>query len=267
MTNFIKREAAAIGATAALMFALLMITVGYASALVATTLDPGNSGADVSELQAFLKLDAAVYPEGLVTGFYGPLTTAAVQRFQCKYAIVCSGSVATTGYGRVGPITLAKVQSLQGGVSLPPTGFPPAGAGDDISAPILSAPTVTITSTSAVIHWTTSEMARSRVMYSTVAPTLSPAALATMPSVADASFDTSSDVTLTGLSPNTTYYYVLESVDASGNLQWGIGYSFRTSVAGSTSAVASTPSGTSGGTSGGTSSGTTGTTGTGGTGY
>jgi len=34
---------------------------------------------------------------------------------------------------------------------------------------------------------------------------------------------------MTGLNPSTTYYYVLESIDASGNLQWGFGHSFTTS--------------------------------------
>src|SRR5438132_1711458 len=100
--------------------AILIVGVTTVKAAVVQTLDPGASGAQVSELQSFLATDSSIYPEGLVTGFYGPLTTAAVERFQCKYNIVCDGTSASTGYGRVGPMTLAKIESLQGSsASLP----------------------------------------------------------------------------------------------------------------------------------------------------
>lgn len=41
------------------------------------------------------------------TNFFGSLTRAAVQRFQCAKGIVCEGNEATTGYGNVGPRTRA----------------------------------------------------------------------------------------------------------------------------------------------------------------
>ena len=197
---------------------------------ISTTMSPGDSGADVSALQTFLAADVSVYPEGLVTGYYGSLTTAAVQRYQCKYGIVCTGDVASTGYGRVGPMTLAKIQMQQGsgsgGVNNPPVSFP--STGDDLNAPALGASTVAVTSNSATIHWTTNEPARSSVLYSTVSPALSPEAFASMPRVSDTTVDFSSDAVITGLSANTRYYYVLESIDASGNIQYGIGNSFTT---------------------------------------
>jgi len=196
---------------------LLLASVGRAEALVTTTLEEGDSGANVTELQTFLRSDTAVYPEGLVTGYYGSLTVSAVERFQCKYNIVCSGDAASTGYGRVGPMTLAKVQSLQGSGTT--TG------GSDLSAPILSKPVVATTSTSATVQWSTNEPATSRVMYGTTWPFL----FASAPSVmASSGYSTNASATIAGLSPNTTYFYVLESVDSSGNLQWGIGNSFRT---------------------------------------
>ena len=75
---------------------------------------PGTTSAAVTALQKFLARDRAIYPEGKVTGYYGPLTTAAVQRLQVKYNIVSSGTPATTGYGRVGPKTLELIKSLCG---------------------------------------------------------------------------------------------------------------------------------------------------------
>ncbi|RJQ34044.1 hypothetical protein C4556_03355 [Candidatus Parcubacteria bacterium] len=218
MNNLLRHhEIAFIGAFVALLGALMFVGTTSTNALVTSTLSPGASGSQVSELQTFLATDATIYPEGLVTGYYGSLTTAAVQRLQCRESIVCSGSVGTTGYGRVGPITLARIQVLQGSVGGPVIG-------GDVSAPILSRPTVATTSTTASIHWTTNEPAFSRVMYATTWPFLFTAAAST----ADVSMDMSSDVTLTGLQPNTLYFFALQSADVSGNLQWGIGHSFRT---------------------------------------
>ena len=73
------------------------------------TLKKGLRGSDVSALQELLKTDPTIYPEGSVTGYYGVLTVAAVQRFQTKYSI---GHYATPGYGGVGPLTLAKLNEV-----------------------------------------------------------------------------------------------------------------------------------------------------------
>jgi len=71
------------------------------------TLKRGSSGADVTRLQQFLAQDKSIYPEGSITGTYGPLTETAVKRFQVKNGIVSSGTPGTTGYGAVGPRTAA----------------------------------------------------------------------------------------------------------------------------------------------------------------
>jgi peptidoglycan hydrolase-like protein with peptidoglycan-binding domain len=161
-----------------------------------------------------------VYPEGIISGFYGPLTTAAVQRFQCKYGIVCTGSVTTTGYGRVGPATLAKIQSLE---SQTP-GVPNTGGTLDESAPIMTPETLTVSSTTAVIRWTTNEPALNSVLYASVWPFY----LGTAPS-ATSGIGMNANVVLTGLVPNHTYRYVRQSVDMAGNVQYGFGGSFTTS--------------------------------------
>ena len=69
----------------------------------------GSQGADVTSLQRFLASDSAVYPEGTVSGYFGPKTLAAVKRFQEKYGIAKKGDV---GYGVLGPKTRAKVKEL-----------------------------------------------------------------------------------------------------------------------------------------------------------
>lgn len=76
------------------------------------TLRYGMTDDDVKRLQELLASDSEIYPEGIISGWFGQLTRKAVQRFQCKYDIVCSGDEKTTGYGLVGPKTRVKLQEV-----------------------------------------------------------------------------------------------------------------------------------------------------------
>lgn len=76
-----------------------------------------KTGGDVTRLQTFLAQDVSVYPEGMVTGYFGALTEAAVKRWQAKYGVVSSGSAASTGYGFVGPKTRAAMATNCGSAS------------------------------------------------------------------------------------------------------------------------------------------------------
>lgn len=67
----------------------------------------GFSNPEVARLQAVLAANGILYPQGLVTGYYGILTETAVRRFQSKYGI--------PSVGVVGPITRAKLNFLVGG--------------------------------------------------------------------------------------------------------------------------------------------------------
>ena len=60
-----------------------------------TILGPGSSGDQVSLLQAILAKNPALYPSGIVSGYFGSLTEAAVRNFQNKYGIDPSGTVGT----------------------------------------------------------------------------------------------------------------------------------------------------------------------------
>lgn len=93
-------------------FALLSILVLSPSMTIAQAsnqqlsrqLSQGISGEDVRLLQTFLASDPSVYPEGLVTGYFGQLTTNAVRNFQERQGF--------ESVGRVGPKTLSKVNEL-----------------------------------------------------------------------------------------------------------------------------------------------------------
>lgn len=62
-------------------------------AVFTTDLARGSEGNEVKELQQLLKGYGDIYPEGLVTGIYGPLTEAAVKRLQKENGISETGTV------------------------------------------------------------------------------------------------------------------------------------------------------------------------------
>jgi len=76
----------------------------------------GMQGDEVRCLQDFLKSQGAeIYPEGLVTGYFGNLTKAAVIKFQEKYTDECLSSWGlVNGTGFVGTTTREKLNSLLG---------------------------------------------------------------------------------------------------------------------------------------------------------
>jgi len=76
------------------------------------TLGRDDTGEDVANLQIFLARDRSIYPEGVITGYFGPATERAVQRWQAEQNIVSSGAPGSTGYGLVGSRTRAALQQM-----------------------------------------------------------------------------------------------------------------------------------------------------------
>jgi len=190
------------------------------TATISTSLDIGSRGANVITLQTFLASDSTLYPEGLVTGYYGPLTAAAVQRFQCRQAIVCSGTAATTGYGRVGPRTRAALNVAFGG-------------GIDVFAPRITNLVVSTTTNGATLTWFTNESARGTVYFSSSPLPIFEGSASTGAVVGgqvmiEPSVGFSHSLALSGLASNTLYFYAVKSEDASGNVQLTWPSTFRT---------------------------------------
>jgi peptidoglycan hydrolase-like protein with peptidoglycan-binding domain len=225
----------------------------------------GMTSEDVKLLQVVLAADPAIYPEGRVTGYYGKLTAQAVKRFQKSHgldqvgnvgpktlekinealrknpvakeknngeehcAIVPPGHLIAPGWlrkqGGVKPIVPA-CQTLPPGIAkklgqastTPPTSTP------DVVAPVISQVSSTgITYAAAHITWTTNESANSKVWYGTTSPVGT-----SSPSASAGALVVNHDLMLTGLTANTTYYYVVESVDAAGNKATAAQQSFVT---------------------------------------
>jgi hypothetical protein len=75
------------------------------------TFKVGSKGVGVTALQILLATDPSVYPEGTVSGLFGPKTLKAVKRFQVKYGLSGPGK---SGYGTIGQKTKAKLLQLYG---------------------------------------------------------------------------------------------------------------------------------------------------------
>ncbi len=196
-----------IGAGLALAAAIAITAPSFASAAVLyRSLDVGSTGSDVTALQSFLAQDVNLYPSGRVTGYYGTLTRAAVTNFQVRNGI--------SAVGRVGPITLAALNAqMDGGVTY----------GADVSAPIISRPSVTANNSSMTIAWNTDEAARGIVYYSTSPIVVNEnmgmiSPVGAMSASSDSNYKTSQNVVITNLTRDTSYYYMIMSTDATGNV-------------------------------------------------
>ncbi|MBI2612370.1 fibronectin type III domain-containing protein [Candidatus Kaiserbacteria bacterium] len=219
-----------VGLTAGIVLLALILLWAFTASAQTTVftqqMSVGSRGAQVSELQSFLATKTSHYPEGLVTGYFGVLTQAAVQRFQCAEEIVCSGTPLSTGYGRVGPMTLVQLNLRAGGS---------VGAGIDFSGPFIFATAVATSPNAATVNFSTNEPASSKVYYSSLPITFSEAAgLGFAPIVTgtgvttDTSLRSAHSVMLSGLASSTTYFYVVQATDASGNLSLTWPATFRT---------------------------------------
>jgi len=206
-----------------LVFSLIGIQSAYAA--FTNQLDLGDRGPRVTELQVYLATNASIYPEGLVTGYFGQLTKAAVERFQATQGIISHGTPLTTGYGRVGPLTLARLNAQ---ITI-----------GDTRAPTITRINTSSGNTSATINWTTSEPALSKVYYSTFPIKISNVFDATGISSGEpivtgtlASYDgikrSSQSMNIQGLEEDTSYYYLVVVSDSSSNISITSPAFFRT---------------------------------------
>lgn len=192
----------------------------YAYTTITSQLDQGERNADVTSLQTLFADNASIYPEALITGYFGSLTKAAVLRFQALYGI--------DQVGRVGPITRDKINSI-----ITTGGWTTA----DISGPAFYNVTRSQTNTSATFTFITNENTNARVVYNTSPLMFNEGdinsngfgAIGGLSTNSYNSMATSHTVTLTNLQPNTTYYYTVIATDATGNVSViGPNNNFRT---------------------------------------
>lgn len=112
-----------------LAFAVLFVGSATSAQTFTVYLYKGLSHSQVSDLQAFLKQFPDIYPEGIVSGYFGSLTERAVKSFQQKYGV--------SAVGTVGPLTRAKLNELSTAATAPVAVPAPAPTAEPapISAP------------------------------------------------------------------------------------------------------------------------------------
>ncbi|MFA6430189.1 MAG: peptidoglycan-binding protein [Candidatus Paceibacterota bacterium] len=201
----------------AILLLVSFFTAQTVSAAITSQLGLGSKGSQVTELQQFLATNNSIYPQGIVSGYYGALTKDAVTQFQVNYGI--------SQVGTVGPITASKINDIM-----------LSGFGLDINAPSISNINIQSGRNSATISWSTNESARGQLYYD-----------ATMIQSNESSFrgdqayvsgvlapnnsgvSYSQSITIQNLQPNTVYYYLIRAVDNSGNITLVLPRAFQTS--------------------------------------
>lgn len=78
------------------------------AARIIGALRKGSRGGEVTLLQKILASDAAIYPEGTISGFFGPATEAAVKKFQAKHGMDTVGFVGPGTRKKLNEIALEK---------------------------------------------------------------------------------------------------------------------------------------------------------------
>lgn len=66
---------------------------GEINAVLKENITEGTNDADVKRIQEILATDSTIYPEGKVTGYFGPLTKEAIKRFQGRHELEVTGTV------------------------------------------------------------------------------------------------------------------------------------------------------------------------------
>ncbi len=203
--NFLKETNRFLVGAALATVALVLVSLPSTThaQTLSRQLDVGMSGGDVSALQTFLAQDKTIYPQGLVTGYFGFLTKSAVSNFQSRNGI--------DSVGRVGPITLAALNLQM-----------PNGMSNNSAAPVISSVGISASRNAAMVNWNTSELSKGVVYYST-SPLVTyerenSVDVSGSVAMTDSNFRASQSVSLQGLQTLTTYYYMIYTTDQSGNV-------------------------------------------------
>lgn len=206
------------------MFSFALVLLAAPSITRADTLyrqlSTGMSGADVTALQTFLAQDRTIYPQGLITGYYGYLTQSAVSNFQSRNGIATAG--------RVGPATLPVLNLQMNNGMNNNSGVGVTGG----AAPSIMNVSINSSRNNASVSWVTNEYAKGMVYYSTspliTYERVNSVDVSGSTAQSDSNMRTSQNVSLQGLQSDTTYYYLIYTTDEQGNVSVTWPASFQT---------------------------------------
>lgn len=209
--------------------ALAQISLPKTSAILefSRSLSLGIRGNDVRALQEFLAKDPKIYPNGLITGFFGPQTREAVKKWQRKNGL--------PAVGVVGPKTIAKLKETTR-VMIPETTAAPTPQPNPESTATTSVPTVpddtvppqvtldlrAAAPTNIYIEFNPSEEVIAVYEYGLTTN------YGLIREVWNQYFSSPTGIYLEDLTPATTYHVRAKVTDRTGNIGYSANYTFTT---------------------------------------
>ena len=201
MTNSILKKIVGVATLAILISAPVSV---FAADALTRPLHTGVSGADVGTLQTYMATDSTMYPQGIVSNYFGTLTKKAVAIFQGRNGL--------TADGYIGSASLPIFNAAIAGTSTNST---------DVDRTIISNVSLAVARNSVVVNWNTNESTKGVVYYSTSPLSLGSddyVQISGNTAMTDTNLRTSQAVSVQNLQTNTTYYYTVVSTDQAGNL-------------------------------------------------
>ena len=175
-------------------------------------------GSDVSSLKSFLAQDNTIYPQGLVTGYFGGLTKSAVSNFQARNGL--------PAVGRVGPATLPVINAqMAAGMN--------NGGVTTVQAPSISTVNVAVNGNVPTITWSTNVLTKGVVFYSAsplvTYERVNSVDISGSSIMTDTNFRSNQSIAIPNLLNNTVYYFMIYTTDQNGNVSVTAPSTFKTS--------------------------------------
>ena len=192
------------------------------------SLSLGARGNDVRYLQEFLARDPKIYPEGLITGYFGPRTFTAVKKWQQKNGI--------DAIGIAGPKTIAKIKETSRAAAAQPgapadetsleteaaaTDAAPSVSGDTAPPEIVLAVSVPAP-TNVYVEFTPNEEVIATYEYGLSTK------YGSSQEVWNQYFSSPAGTYIENLIPATTYQVRAKAADRAGNIGYSQNYTFTT---------------------------------------
>ncbi len=136
-----------------------------------------------------------------------------------SHSVTLSGLSSSTLYNIV-----VRSKDVSNNLAVSPNVSFTTNAPADTAGPVISAISAVVATSTASVQWTTNETSNSKIYYGTANPLV----LGSATVLSNASLVTAHVLALSGLATSTTYYYVVESVDALANVSTSSQQSFTT---------------------------------------
>ena len=167
---------------------IVQMSVNASIPQIIRELGVGSTGDDVKFLQKFLAAMPDLYPEKLVTGYYGSLTKKAVEKFQKKYVLTINGRLDASTYKKINERWAAD------------------------NTPIISAmKSQTLGPTGVLVSWKTDQPATTKIFYSNSALPEGKTLV-----ISDSHLSLDHAIEINHLTNSTTYYYTAVSGNSTG---------------------------------------------------